>query len=235
MKQVTKYESDGVAAAQPAYDEGSARDGAQTTPRRLWWKNTSTASEVLEGCQVKRVAYDANDGLSYLELAPDVPVTPPAAPTLELAAGSGLEVGVYRYAVTLVNANGETTPGAEAQITTTSGNQQVQLSGIPTGPAGTTARRVYRTEVGSSQKKLAAVISDNTTTTLLDQAPDANLGVDAPSLNTSGSPGTWAKADLSIGDMAIGDCAGCWMRYNWPAGLTQVGNPRQAYVQFTET
>ena len=36
-KQVTKYESNGVTPAQSSYDEGSVLDGAQTTPRRIWW------------------------------------------------------------------------------------------------------------------------------------------------------------------------------------------------------
>jgi len=89
--------------------------------------------------------------------------------------------------------------------------------------------------VGGAQKKLVATIGNNTATDYLDQIPDASLGVDIPTLNTSGSPGTWQTANISIGAMAVGDYAACWERYNVPAGTSQVGNPRRAYVQFEET
>jgi len=233
-KQVTKYESDGVTPAQSSYDEGSVLDGAQTAPRRIWWKNTSTASETLQNCRFRRVQSGANDGLDFLEIAQDAPLSPPGAPTLALAAGTELGIGLYQYAVTFVTANGETTPGTQAQITTTSGNQRVQLSNIPIGPSGTTARRIYRSAVGGGQKKLVTTIADNITTSYLDQIPDGSLGASAPTLNTSGSPGTWQTANITIGGMAVGDYAPCWMRYNVPGGTSQVGNPRRAYVQFEE-
>ena len=233
-KQVTKYESDGVTPAQSSYDEGSVLDGAQTTPRRIWWKNTSTASEVLSNCRFRRVQSGANDGLSFLRIAADAPLTPPGAPTLALAAGTELGIGLYQYAITFVTANGETTPGAQAEITTTASNQRVDLSSIAIGPAGTTARRIYRSAVGGGQKKLVTTIANNTETTYQDAVPDGSLGADAPTLNTSGSPQTWGTASIAIGDMAVGDYAACWMRYSVPGGTSQVGNPRRAYVQFEE-
>jgi hypothetical protein len=233
-KQVTKYESDGVTPAQASYDEGTVRDGQQTTPRRIWWKNTSTAGEILAGSQFTRVQSGANDGLSFLEIAADVPITPPAAPIATPTAGAELGVGAYTYAITQVASTGETTVGAQAQVTTTPGNQQVALSGIPLGPAGTIARRIYRTAVDDSTLLFVAEIPDNTTTDYVDAIPDASLGAQPPSLNTSGGPGTWGTADIVIGDMAVGDWAGCWMRYDVPAGTPQIGNPRRAYVQFEE-
>lgn len=233
-KQVTKYESNGVTPAATSYDEGSVLDGAQTTPRRIWWKNTSSATETLQSCRFRRVQSGANDGLSFLEIAPDVPLVLPGAPTLALAAGTELGIGLYQYAITFVTANGETTPGVQAEITTTSGNQRVQLSGIPVGPGGTTARRIYRSAVGGGQKKLVATIADNVTTSFLDQIADASLGANAPTLNTSGSPGAWQTANIAIGNMVVGDYIACWMRYNVPGGTTQIGNPRRAYAQFEE-
>ena len=233
-KQVTKYESDGVTPAQGSYGEGSVLDGAQTTPRRIWWKNSSTASETLQNCRFRRVQSGANDGLDFLEIAQDAPLSPPGAPTLALATGTELGIGLYQYAITFITANGETTPGTQAEITTTSGNQRVQLSNIPIGPSGTTARRIYRSAVGGGQKKLVTTISDNVTTDYLDQVPDSSLGAYAPTLNASGSPSTWQTANIAIGDMVVDDYAACWMRYNVPGGTTQVGNPRRAYVQFEE-
>jgi len=233
-KQVTKYESDGATPAASSYDEGSVLDGAQTTPRRIWWKNTSTAAEILESCRFRRVQSGANDGLTFLQIAADVPKAAPGAPTLELAAGTELEVGVYKYAVTFVTANGETTTGTEAETTTTTNNERVQLTNIPTGPSGVTKRRIYRTLVGGAQKKLVAEIGNNTATDYLDQVPDGSLGANIPTLNTSGAPDTWQTANITIGDMAVSDYAACWMRYNVTGGTTQVGNPRRVYVQFEE-
>jgi hypothetical protein len=233
-KEVTRYAGDGVTPAESVYDEGSVQDGSSTTPRRIWWKNASTASETLQNCRFRRVQSGANDGLNFLEIAPDNPLTPPGAPTLALAAGTELGIGLYQYAVTFVTANGQTTPGTQAEITTTSANQRVQISSIPIGPSGTTARRIHRSAVGGGQKKLVTTINDNVTTSYLDQIPDASLGANAPTLNTSGSPGTWQTANITIGDMAVGDYAPCWMRYSVPGGTSQVGNPRRAYVQFEE-
>ncbi len=113
-----------------------------------------------------------------------VPAGVPGAPTLAAAAGTALGVGTYRYAVTFVTGGRETAAGAEATVTTTTGNQAVGLSAIPTGPSGTTARNVYRTAVGgaSGTERLASTIGDNTTTSLTDSTADAQLGAPLPLL-----------------------------------------------------
>ncbi len=235
-KQVTKYESNGSTAAAALYDEGTVQDGAATTARRIWWKNTSTAAEALAGCRFRRVASAGNDGIDMLQIAPDVPLAAPGAATAAAAAGAGLGLGHYHYAVTFVTANGETTAGTLAEVDTTEGNQQVALSAIPTGPAGTTARKLYRTVVGGTgDLKLVATLANNTDTTYTDSTGDGSLGAAAPTLNTSGSAGTWGTANVVIGELAVGAYAACWMRYNVPADTSEVGNDRLAYVQFEET
>jgi hypothetical protein len=234
-KVVEVYETDGVTEAQSSYDEGTVRDGATTTARRVWFRNASTAGEEFSDCEIRRVAVGANDGIGFLETAPDVPKAAPGAPTLALAAGAGLGIGVYKYAVTFIAANGETDAGTEAQVETTGGNQQVQLSNIPLGPSGVSFRKIYRTAVGGSQKKLVYLIPNNSATSYLDSTADGSLGADVPTLNTSGAAGTWGAADITVGDMAVGDYAACWMRYDVPIGTSQVGNPRAADVRLQET
>ncbi len=234
-KQLSRYESDGVTPAEEVYDEGTVRDGAATTVRRLWWKNTSTSAETLEACRFRRVQAGANDGLTFLQTAPDVPKGAPGAGSAAPATGgAGLEIGDYHYVITFITANGETTPGVQFDLTTTEGNQHADLSSIPTGPSGVTKRRVYRTEVGGSDLFFVAEIANNSATIYHDEIGDASLGDPAPTLNTSGSAGTWGTANITIGDMAVGDYAACWMRYNVTAGTTQVGNPRQSYVTCEE-
>ncbi len=235
MKQVTRYASDGKTAAASTVTLPTIYNGQTSEPTRVWWKNASSASEVLRGCRVVREANGGSDGYDLLQLSPDVPAAPPAAPTAAAVAGAGLEIGLYRYAVSFVNANGETTPGTEATVTTTSGNQQVSLTAIPIGPSGTAARRLYRTLVGGNQKQLVAEIAGNVTTVYIDSTPDAGLGEEAPTLNTSGSPGTWQTGALLVGDLAVGDYLGVWARFVAPAGASQLGNPRQAYLRFEET
>jgi hypothetical protein len=114
----------------------------------------------------------------------------PGAPNAALVVGTSLGIGAYRYAVTFVNATGETTGGAEISITTTSGNQAVKLDGIPLGPGGTTQRRLWRTSVGgaTATEKLFATIADNTTQTYTDAVPDTALGAAIPVTNTAAVP-----------------------------------------------
>jgi hypothetical protein len=234
-KQVMRYASDGITLAESVYDEGAVHDGECTTPRRAWWKNASTEGESFEGCQFEIEAVGENDGDDYLQIAPDLPVSLPGQCSAALHTGIALEIGYYEYAVTFVTANGETPAGTRRSITTTSGNQKVDLSSIPVGPSGVTKRRIYRTAVGGGTLKLVHELADNVTTTYLDETPDASLGAAPPTLNTSGAPGTWTTDDITIGDLSAGAYVACWMRYNLPAGTAQVGNPRRANVTFRET
>lgn len=235
-KVVERYESDGETLAQETYDEGTVVDGGATTPRRAWWKNASTASEVFESCKFAIEQVGANDGDDFMQIAPDLPLTPPIACTAAKTTGIALEIGYYEWAITFVTANGETVAGTRADETTTSGNQKVNLSSVPLGPGGTTARKVYRTIVGGAgDLKLVGTIPDNSTTTFLDDVPDGSLGAVVPSLNTSGSAGTWQTGDINIGNVDAGDFEACWMRFNVPGGTSQVGNPRRADVSFVET
>ncbi len=62
----------------------------------------------------------------------------------------------------------------------------VLVSAIPTGPAGVTARRLYRsTTYTVVPLKLLATLADNTTTTYLDALADASLGATAPTVGTA--------------------------------------------------
>jgi hypothetical protein len=136
--------------------------------------------------------------VEYPLLVPGSALAAPAsAPTLAASGGAGMGLGAYQYAVTFVTASGETTPSPVASVTTSSGNQQVHLTNIPLGPAPAPVgspgasvivlgRRLYRSVVGGSALLLAAAISDNTTTSLTDSAPDSALGSAAPAVNTAG-------------------------------------------------
>jgi hypothetical protein len=117
-----------------------------------------------------------------------VALQPPAsAPIVGLSTGPGI-TGNYYYKVTLVDGYGETL-GANTSALVQPSNQVVALTNIPIGLAGTTARKIYRTTSGGSVFKLAATISDNTTTTYNDSLADGSLGAVEPT-NTH-----WDKID----------------------------------------
>jgi len=112
------------------------------------------------------------------------------------ASGAGMSTGAYKYTITYVVGTaglplGETLPSAEISVTTTSGNDQVAFTGIPTGPGGTLYRNLYRTQVGGSSntEKFVHQIADNTTTTYTDTASDTSIVGNAaePTIDTSAS------------------------------------------------
>ncbi len=124
---------------------------------------------------------------------------PPGAGMIASAvSGAGLGMGAYHYAVTFLAQGGESTPSPIANVTTSNGNQQVNLSAIPLGPSSTATpgiatnqvigRNLYRSLVGGSQLYLLATIQDNVTTTYSDTTADSALsGRPAPpTINTSG-------------------------------------------------
>jgi len=115
----------------------------------------------------------------------------PGAITVALAGlGAGnVDSGAHRYLATFVTADGETQAGsASAAVTTTGGDGQVSLSGIPIGGALVTARKLYRTAAGGSTYLLLTTLANNTATTYADNIADASLGAGAPSVNTTSDP-----------------------------------------------
>jgi len=76
--------------------------------------------------------------------------------------------------------------GRVAPSAATSGDQHAVTS-IPTGPSGTTARRLWRTAAGGSIYYLLHTIPDNVTTSYTDNKADSELGADAaPTVSTAG-------------------------------------------------
>jgi len=122
---------------------------------------------------------------------------PPAVTARKLyrtAANVTPDASAYRLLATIANNTAttytDTTPDASLGVALPASNstqiQQVALSQIPTGGAGVTARRIYRSPANSPALRLLATIANNTTTTYVDAASDATLGAFPPSVDTSG-------------------------------------------------
>lgn len=78
--------------------------------------------------------------------------------------------------------------GQEAPpLLSTAGGEQVTLFNMPLGPTGTIARRVYRTVAGGTELKFVGQVSDNVSTTFVDNVADAELGQTIPNVNDAGS------------------------------------------------
>ena len=115
-------------------------------------------------------------------------IAPPAAPTVAVNTTAGNLTGPYYYRIAFITASGSTEVGTVSASVSPSA-QQVNLTAIPTGPAGVTARGIYRTVTGGASPYvtyLVATISDNTTTTYTDNLADGSLGAAGLTLNSTG-------------------------------------------------
>ncbi|MGI8825267.1 MAG: hypothetical protein ACR2JC_06450 [Chloroflexota bacterium] len=115
-------------------------------------------------------------------------LVPPTDALIISAGGSGPLTGAYLYAFTFLTSAtttpvGETTPGPTAAVTYGSGSAGSLTFDL--GPYGTVARNLYRTAAGGSQLRFLAQIADNLTSAYSDSVPDASLGANAPTANTT--------------------------------------------------
>lgn len=141
---------------------------------------------------------------------------PSVQPSVGFVVGSGLAIGKYKYAYTFVTPSGESLPSPFGIITTDAVNGQASVSDVAIGSGATTSRNVYRTQVNGDQLKLLANLPNNTSTFLFnDNTPDASLGANAPTTDTSGltSPAGQVLAGstvLLVSSAAPFDANGGW-------------------------
>lgn len=121
---------------------------------------------------------------------------PPVIASVTPTAGGALTAGAYRYYVTAVNANGETTVSNEVTGTTSAGN----LTNVVTWGAvtGATSYRVYRTAAGgASGTELFLATVTAPTVTYNDAAVGAPSGA-FPTVNTASNSGTYVAPQKYI-------------------------------------
>lgn len=96
----------------------------------------------------------------------------PSAPTAAINATAGNLSGTYEYAVTFVTADGETLMSPVSNAISPSA-QQANLTAIPIGGPGVTARNIYRDRNGAGNWRLVGTLSNNTATTFTDNVSNA--------------------------------------------------------------
>ena len=104
---------------------------------------------------------------------------PATAPTLTISSGTGL-TGDYYGKVTYIAADGAESDLSVASNKVTITDNVIYWSNIPTGPAGTMQRKLYRTRADGSIYYLLATLDDNTTTTYTDTVADSSLTTQHP-------------------------------------------------------
>lgn len=166
-------------------------------PLKVEVKWSSKWQEVMYGVGSEEYNYSDSDIGTQIDpiqrwrTAGQIEIAIPVAPTLASVAGT--LTGTFKYAVTFLTANGETSIGASAAITLTT--QKTNLTAIPVGAAASiegvnfavvTSRNIYRTKAGGSIFYLIGSIADNITTTFADNnTADALLVTPSPTYSTA--------------------------------------------------
>lgn len=137
--------------------------------------------------QVGKFLYSSNGVDNHEKLDVNAQTWSPwgiAAPTAAatLAAGAaGTLTGQYKIKVTFVLASGAESSGSPDSNTLTVTSQQINVTGIPLGPTGTTARRLYGFKLSvSSVYQRILEISNNTATTSTITTDQDQWGVEIP-------------------------------------------------------
>ena len=113
-----------------------------------------------------------------------------------------LPPGVHAYAITYLDAYGETTPGPSLALSLSPPYTALTLHGIPVGPGGTANKSLYRDD-GAGLRYLVTI--PNSTTDFADTG-SITLGGPAPSTNTTKSGQQYKRVVLSqipLGDASV--------------------------------
>lgn len=113
-------------------------------------------------------------------------VYPPTITHSVSTGAAGVLTGDYQYKVTWVNSQAvESDVGPVNSTFIAAASTKISMTSLPIAPQsyGVNARRIYRTVTSGSVFKLLTTISDNTTTTYLDNNADSTLGATAPTDN----------------------------------------------------
>jgi hypothetical protein len=113
---------------------------------------------------------------------PDAPVTAPAAAA---GAAGNVNAGTHSWVIVFVTtvtapinfAESGPSPAVSLSLAV---NSQVNLTNIPLGPAGTTARYIYRTMLGQTIPRYVGQIANNVATIFTDNVADATIALANP-------------------------------------------------------
>lgn len=112
------------------------------------------------------------DARVQLVVGPEPPVT---APTVAAGGAGNVDAGSHKWKIVFVSLIGESSGSPESAELVLGVSSQVNLTDIPLGPSGTTARRIYRTLAGGITYYQVDTIPNNTATIYTDDTDDASI------------------------------------------------------------
>lgn len=218
--------------------------GASNTPEKFFTENNGDGT--LAGLIASIGAIGANDGSTFVRFAADtVTVGTPFGVLISLSGGGAGGVfaatGIHAYRITATNATGETTGSVEVQVNVDDVTKKVTLDW--TQPAGATGYRIYRTTTPGSyiSPALLTTIGSGGTVQFTDDGSAVTAGA-LPSQNTTAGPGpnfgtppALGVTPIAIGDFEVGQQFIYFIGLVVPAGTAELGNPRQAQIEFDES
>jgi hypothetical protein len=113
---------------------------------------------------------------------------PSSAPTVTIASTGGdysqgiIPSGTRKYKVSFVYTSTESITSPASAAINPSKYNYVNLTNIPLGGVGCTARKIYRTNAGGSDYFLLTTLANNTATTYADHTADSSLGAAPPAV-----------------------------------------------------
>jgi flagellar hook protein FlgE len=152
--------------------------------------NVADTAQIIESQILGDAAFTAPTTGTQLGLAPVPDVSTTTAAPGSSGSGNLTSSAAYSYKVVFVDSSGtESTASATVPVTMGASDNEVTLNNIPTDSSSKyVARNIYRTAANGSTYKLVGTISDNTTTSFVDDTADTSLG---KSLNTSSLSGNY--------------------------------------------
>lgn len=145
---------------------------------------------------------------------------PGSAVTFAADSGTGL-TGSFHYKVTFLYYGAEESNGSAASALHTVTNKTINLTAVPIGGYGVTARKIYR-DANDGNYLLVGTISDNTTTTFA----DATTAGTTPIPTANNTPPVWRYIALNLSRLWVAGVSGTPNTIYWSnPGLPDIFDP----------
>lgn len=150
---------------------------------------------------------------------------PVSAPTFAADSGTGL-TGSFHYKITYLYYGFEESNGGPASALHTVANKTINLTAVPIGGYGVTARNIYR-DANDGNYLLVGTINDNTTTTFADSLSAGTTAI--PTSNNT--PPVFAYIALSLSRLWVAGVSGTPTTLYWSnPGLPDIFDPNNFVV-----
>jgi len=219
--------------------------GVLSTAEKFGFQNDGSRALDIISAAIQQIG--TNDGSSYARIGLDTAtISPPfglvGVPEAGTVGWGGL--GENRYVITATTALGETTRSfQELQVSLINATDQILLTWLKPPGASLTGYKVYRTQrLGVAQTaQRIATIADPDTLELVDTDQAGTAATSAPSTNTTagdtpnyGTAPSLVTTPITLGAVAVGQAIFFWVNWLTSEAVSEIGNPRQFALVFTE-